>query len=228
MMTTADLSLRFDPIYEPIARRFLREPQAFGDAFAQAWFKLTHRDLGPRRCYLGPDVPKTVLSWQDPLPERSHPLIDATAIAALKQELLSTGVSQAELISTAWASASSFRQSDRRGGANGARLRLQPQCNWELNNPEQLKRVLSVLESVQQRFNAQHVGGMQVSLADLIVLGGSAAVEQAAAAAGQSCQVRFTPGRVDANAGTPHRQLQRPETDCRWLSQLSAMIYPQS
>ena len=200
MMTTADLSLRFDPVYEPIARRFLGDPQAFGDAFAQAWFKLTHRDLGPRSCYLGVDVPEAVQSWQDPLPTPSSPTIDASAADALKRELLSAGLSHGELISTAWASASSFRQSDRRGGANGARLRLQPQCSWELNNPGQLKRVLSVLEAVQQRFNQQHQGGMQVSLADLIVLGGSAAVEQAMAAAGQNCHVRFTPGRVDASA----------------------------
>ena len=194
MMTTADLSLRFDPVYEPIARRFLGDPQAFGDAFAQAWFKLTHRDLGPRSCYLGCDVPEAVQSWQDPLPTPGHPTIDASAADALKRELLSAGLSHGELISTAWASASSFRQSDRRGGANGARLRLQPQCSWELNNPGQLKRVLNVLEAVKQRFNQQHQGGMQVSLADLIVLGGSAAVEQAMAAAGQNCHVRFTPG----------------------------------
>ncbi len=199
MMTTADLSLRFDPIYEPISRRFHKDPQAFADAFARAWFKLTHRDMGPRARYLGPEVPAEVLIWQDPVPAVDHPLVDAADIAALKAEVLASGLSIPELVSTAWASASSFRGSDKRGGANGARIRLAPQKDWEANQPAQLARVLAALEGVRDRFNAK-AGGKKISLADLIVLAGSAAVEAAAKAAGQSITVPFTPGRTDATA----------------------------
>ncbi|MCA6260776.1 catalase/peroxidase HPI [Phenylobacterium sp.] len=199
MMTTADLSLRFDPIYEPISRRFHKDPQAFADAFARAWFKLTHRDMGPRARYLGPEVPAEVLIWQDPVPAVDHPLVDATDIAALKAEVLASGLSIPELVSTAWASASTFRGSDKRGGANGARIRLAPQKDWEANQPAQLARVLAALEGVRDRFNAKS-GGKKISLADLIVLAGSAAVEAAAKAAGQSITVPFTPGRTDATA----------------------------
>jgi catalase-peroxidase len=199
MMTTADLSLRFDPIYEPISRRFHKDPQAFADAFARAWFKLTHRDMGPRARYLGPEVPAEVLIWQDPVPAVDHPLVDAADIAALKAEVLASGLSVPELVSTAWASASSFRGSDKRGGANGARIRLAPQKDWEANQPAQLARVLAALEGVRDRFNAK-AGGKKISLADLIVLAGSAAVEAAAKAAGQSITVPFTPGRTDATA----------------------------
>ena len=199
MMTTADLSLRFDPIYEPISRRFHKDPQAFADAFARAWFKLTHRDMGPRARYLGPEVPAEVLIWQDPVPAVDHPLVDAADIAALKAEVLASGLSIPELVSTAWASASSFRGSDKRGGANGARIRLAPQKDWEANQPAHLARVLAALEGVRDRFNAK-AGGKKISLADLIVLAGSAAVEAAAKAAGQSITVPFTPGRTDATA----------------------------
>ncbi len=198
MMTTADLSLRFDPIYEPIARRFHKDPQAFADAFARAWFKLTHRDLGPRSRYLGPEVPPEVLIWQDPVPPVDHPLIDAKDIADLKARVLASGLSSAELVSTAWASASTFRGSDKRGGANGARIRLAPQKDWEANQPEQLAKVLAALTSIQSAFNAAQSGGKKVSLADLIVLAGCAAVEQAAKAAGVSIDVPFSPGRTDA------------------------------
>ena len=199
MMTTADLSLRFDPLYEPISRRFHKDPQAFADAFARAWFKLTHRDMGPRARYLGPEVPAEVLIWQDPVPAVDHPLVEAADIAALKAEVLATGLTIPELVSTAWASASTFRGSDKRGGANGARIRLAPQKDWDVNQPAQLARVLSVLEGVRDRFNARS-GGKKISLADLIVLAGSAAVEAAAKAAGQSVTVPFTPGRTDATA----------------------------
>jgi len=198
MMTTADLSLRFDPIYEPISRRFHEDPAAFADAFARAWFKLTHRDMGPKSRYLGPEVPTEDLIWQDPLPAVKHPLIDAKDIAALKARILAFGLSVPELVSTAWASASTFRGSDKRGGANGARIRLAPQKDWEANQPAQLARVLSALESVQRDFNAADRDGKQVSLADLIVLGGCAAIEQAAKAAGCAIEVPFTPGRTDA------------------------------
>ena len=198
MMTTADLSLRFDPIYEPIARRFHKDPQAFADAFARAWFKLTHRDLGPRSRYLGPEIPAEVLIWQDPVPPVDHPLIDAKDIADLKARVLTSGLSSAELVSTAWASASTFRGSDKRGGANGARIRLAPQKDWEANQPEQLAKVLAALTSIQSAFNAAQSGGKKVSLADLIVLAGCAAVEQAAKAAGVSIDVPFSPGRTDA------------------------------
>ncbi|MFN4238260.1 MAG: catalase/peroxidase HPI [Vogesella sp.] len=200
MMTTADLSLRFDPVYEPISRRFHQDPQAFADAFARAWFKLTHRDMGPKALYLGPEVPAEDLIWQDPIPAVDHVLVDDADVAALKAEVLASGLSVAELVATAWASASTFRGSDKRGGANGARIRLAPQKDWEVNQPAQLARVLAVLEGIQQRFNAAQQGGKKVSLADLIVLAGGAAVEQAAAAAGHAVTVPFAAGRMDALA----------------------------
>ena len=200
IMTTADLSLRHDPIMEPIARRFHQDQQAFADIFARAWFKLTHRDLGPRALYLGPDVPTEELIWQDPLPPVDHPLVEDADVAALKQQILATGLTVPELVATAWASASTFRGSDKRGGANGARIRLLPQRSWEVNDPEQLARVLSQLEAVQQAFNASSGDGKRISLADLIVLAGGAAVEAAAAAAGHRLTVPFRPGRVDASA----------------------------
>ncbi|MCL4557375.1 MAG: catalase/peroxidase HPI, partial [Deltaproteobacteria bacterium] len=184
MMTTADLSLRFDPIYEPIARHFLKNPKEFEDAFARAWFKLTHRDMGPRSRYLGPEVPKEELIWQDPVPVVNHKLIDGKDIAVLKGKILATGLSVPELVSTAWASASTFRGSDKRGGANGARVRLAPQKDWEINQPGQLANVLGILEGVQKEFNKAQKDGKKVSLADLIVLGGCAGVEQAARNAG--------------------------------------------
>ncbi|HEY5762933.1 MAG TPA: peroxidase family protein, partial [Rhodocyclaceae bacterium] len=195
MMTTADLSLRFDPIYEPISRRFHNNPQAFADAFARAWFKLTHRDMGPRSRYLGPEVPAEVLVWQDPVPVVEQPPIGAGDVAELKAKILATGLSVAELVSTAWASASTFRGSDKRGGANGARIRLAPQKDWEANQPARLSKVLAALEAVQKAFNTVT---RKVSLADLIVLGGCAAIEQAAEAAGYAVEVPFTPGRADA------------------------------
>ena len=198
MMTTADLSLRFDPIYEPIARRFHQNPDAFADAFARAWFKLTHRDMGPKVRYLGPEVPAEDLIWQDPLPAVNHPLIDAKDIADLKAKILVSGLSVSELVSTAWASASTFRGSDKRGGANGARIRLAPQKDWEANQPAQLAKVLAALESIQNAFNGAQLSGKKVSMADLIVLGGCAAVETAAKAAGYAIEVPFTPGRADA------------------------------
>ncbi|SFD56560.1 catalase/peroxidase HPI [Paracidovorax konjaci] len=199
MMTTADLSLRFDPVYEKISRRFHQDPQAFADAFARAWFKLTHRDMGPKPLYLGPEVPAEELVWQDPLPAADGAPIDAKDIADLKARVLASGLTVAELVSTAWASASTFRGSDKRGGANGARIRLAPQKDWEVNQPAQLARVLSVLEGIQGAFNAAQAGGRKVSLADLIVLGGCAAVEAAAKAAGHAIEVPFTPGRTDAS-----------------------------
>jgi len=199
MMTTADLSLRFDPTYEPIARRFREDQDAFADAFARAWFKLTHRDLGPRALYLGPDVPAEVLIWQDPIPAVDHPLVEAAEIDNLKQQLGASGLSVAELVGTAWASASSFRGSDKRGGANGARVRLAPQRTWEVNQPAQLDKVLAVLEGLQQSFNASRSDGKRISLADLIVLAGGVGVEQAAAAAGHHLSVPFHPGRMDAS-----------------------------
>ena len=198
-MLTTDLSLRFDPIYEPISRRFLADPDALADAFARAWFKLTHRDMGPIVRYLGPEVPSETLIWQDPVPAVTHELIDAADIAALKGQILASGLSVPELVSTAWASASSFRGSDKRGGANGARIRLEPQNGWEVNNPDQLATVLRTLEGIQQSFNAGQTGGKQVSLADLIVLAGDAAVEQAAKNAGFDLEVPFAPGRGDAS-----------------------------
>ncbi|MFF4343835.1 catalase/peroxidase HPI [Kitasatospora sp. NPDC001540] len=195
-MLTTDLALRFDPVYEQISRRFLNDPAAFADAFARAWFKLTHRDMGPVVRYLGPEVPSEELLWQDPLPAPQGEPIDAADVAALKAELLGSGLTTAQLVSTAWAAAASFRGSDKRGGANGARIRLEPQRGWEVNDPEQLAQVLRVLEGVQQAFNAR--GGKQVSLADLIVLGGTAAVERAAKEGGVEVEVGFRPGRVDA------------------------------
>jgi catalase-peroxidase len=199
MMTTADLSLRFDPIYEPIARRYLENPEEFADAFARAWFKLTHRDMGPRSRYLGPEVPAEELIWQDPVPAVDHELIDEKDIADLKGKILASGLSISELVSTAWASASTFRGSDKRGGANGARIRLAPQKDWEVNQPEQLAKVLETLEGIQKAFNSAQSGGKKVSLADLIVLGGCAGIEQAAKNAGHDVTVPFTPGRTDAS-----------------------------
>ncbi|MEU5112646.1 catalase/peroxidase HPI [Streptomyces longwoodensis] len=196
-MLTTDLSLRFDPVYEQISRRFLENPDQFADAFARAWYKLTHRDMGPKSLYLGPEVPEETLLWQDPLPEREGELIDAGDVATLKAKLLESGLTVSQLVSTAWASASTFRATDKRGGANGARIRLEPQRGWEVNDPDQLALVLRTLEGIQQDFNASS-GAKKVSLADLIVLGGSAAVEVAAKEAGVEIQVPFTPGRVDA------------------------------
>ncbi len=198
MMTTADLALCYDPLYEPISRRFHEHPEAFADAFARAWFKLTHRDMGPRARYLGPEVPAEVLIWQDPVPPVDHPLIGAADIAALKAQVLASGLGIPDLVRTAWASAASFRGSDMRGGANGARIRLAPQKDWEVNEPAELARVLKVLEGIQQTFNTGRPDGTRVSLADLIVLGGCAAVEAAARQAGQSVTVPFAPGRTDA------------------------------
>jgi catalase-peroxidase len=198
-MLTTDLSLRFDPIYEKISRRFYEHPDEFADAFARAWFKLTHRDMGPRARYLGALVPQETLIWQDPIPAVDHPLIDATDIADLKTKILSSGLSVSELVSTAWASASTFRGSDKRGGANGARIRLSPQKDWEVNEPAQLAKVLSKLEAIQKEFNGAAKGGKKVSLADLIVLAGSAAVEKAAKDAGVDVEVPFAPGRMDAS-----------------------------
>jgi catalase-peroxidase len=199
-MTTADLSLRFDPAYEKIARRFQANPDEFADAYARAWFKLTHRDMGPKCLYLGPEVPAEDLLWQDPVPQVNHPLIDAKDIRTLKSRILASGLSVAELVSTAWASASTFRGSDKRGGANGARVRLAPQKDWDVNQPAQLAKVLAVLEEVQRGFNSSAEGGKKVSLADLIVLAGDAAVEAAASLAGHPLEVPFTPGRTDATA----------------------------
>ncbi len=199
MMTTADLSLRFDPIYEPIARRYLQNPEEFADAFARAWFKLTHRDMGPRSRYLGTEVPAEELIWQDPVPAVNHELIKAQDIADLKSKILASGISISQLVSTAWASASTFRGSDKRGGANGARIRLAPQKDWEVNQPDQLKTVLQTLEGIQKEFNSAQSGGKKVSLSDLIVLGGCAGVEQAAKNAGLNVIVPFTPGRTDAS-----------------------------
>ena len=197
-MLTTDLSLRYDPIYEKISRRFLTDEKAFNDAFARAWFKLTHRDMGPRSRYSGPEVPSEVLIWQDPIPAATKSNIDDKDIADLKSTILSAGLSISELVSTAWASASTFRGSDKRGGANGARIRLAPQKYWAVNNPAQLSKVLDVLESIQKEFNATATGGKQVSLADLIVLAGAAAIEKAAKEGGVTVKVPFTPGRADA------------------------------
>ena len=201
-MLTTDLSLRFDPVYEKISRHFMEHPDEFADAFARAWFKLTHRDMGPRARYLGPEVPAEALIWQDPIPAVNHKLIGPKDIAALKEKILKSGLSVSELVSTAWASASTFRGSDKRGGANGARIRLAPQKDWKVNQPEQLAKVLKKLEAIQKAFNKAQPGGKsgkKVSLADLIVLGGCAAVEQAAKKAGQNVKVPFTPGRMDAS-----------------------------
>ncbi|KVD26175.1 catalase/peroxidase HPI [Burkholderia ubonensis] len=198
-MLTTDLSLRFDPAYEKIARRFYENPDQFADAFARAWFKLTHRDMGPRARYLGPEVPAEALLWQDPVPAVDHELIDAADAAALKAKILASGLSVSQLVSTAWASASTFRGSDKRGGANGARIRLAPQKDWEANQPAQLAKVLATLEGIRSAFNGAQTGGKQVSLADLIVLAGAAGVEQAARNAGQTVTVPFAPGRTDAS-----------------------------
>jgi catalase-peroxidase len=198
-MLTTDLALRVDPVYEQITRRFLANPDQFADAFARAWFKLTHRDMGPIVRYLGPEVPAETLVWQDPVPSVTHELIDASDIAALKGQILGSGLSVSQLVSTAWASASSFRGSDKRGGANGARIRLEPQSQWEVNDPDRLATVLSALEGIRSAFNAAQSGGKQVSLADLIVLAGGAAVEQAAREAGFTVEVPFRPGRADAS-----------------------------
>jgi catalase-peroxidase len=198
-MLTTDLALRFDPAYEKISRRFLEQPQQFAEVFARAWFKLTHRDMGPRARYLGPEVPKEELIWQDPIPAVNHELIDETDVASLKSKMLASGLTVSELVSTAWASASTFRGSDKRGGANGARIRLAPQKDWAVNQPAQLAKVLKVLEGIQSDFNQAQTGGKKVSLADLIVLGGCAGVEQAAKNAGQTVTVPFAPGRMDAS-----------------------------
>ncbi|MFZ3223918.1 MAG: catalase/peroxidase HPI, partial [Xanthobacteraceae bacterium] len=198
-MLTTDLSLRFDPAYEKISRRFFEHPEQFADAFARAWFKLTHRDMGPIARYLGPLVPKETLIWQDPIPAVNHPLIDDKDVAALKAKVLASGLTVSQLVSTAWASASTFRRSDKRGGANGACIRLSPQKGWEVNEPAQLKTVLAKLEAIQKEFNASATGGKKVSLADLIVLAGNAAVEKAAKDAGTDVKVPFKPGRMDAS-----------------------------
>jgi catalase-peroxidase len=196
---TTDLALRFDPVYEPISRRFLENPDQLADAFARVWFKLTHLDMGPIQRYLGPLVPQERLIWQDPVPAVDHELVGTEDIAAFKSQILASGLSVSQLVSTAWASASTFRDSDKRGGANGARIRLEPQRGWEVNDPDTLAQVLRTLEGIQESFNSSHLGGKQVSLADLIVLGGTAAVEQAARDAGHDVQVPFTPGRTDAS-----------------------------
>jgi catalase-peroxidase len=198
-MFTTDLSLKFDPSYARIARRFQADPKEFERAFAKAWFKLTHRDMGPRARYVGNQVPGEDLLWQDPVPAVDHPLIDADDIAELKSGILASGLTVSELVSTAWASASTFRGTDMRGGANGARIRLAPQKGWAVNRPAELAKVLTALEAMQKDFNSAQSGGKRVSLADLIVLGGAAAIEQAAQEAGQAVQVPFTPGRTDAS-----------------------------
>ena len=198
-MLTTDLSLRFDPAYEKISRRFMENPDQFADAFARAWFKLTHRDMGPRARYLGPEVPAEELIWQDPIPAVNHKLIDEKDIASLKAKILASGLSISQLVTTAWASAATFRGSDKRGGANGARIRLAPQKNWEVNQPAELAKVLQKLEAIQKDFNSAQSGGKKVSLADLIVLGGCAAVEAAAKKAGHDVKVPFSPGRMDAS-----------------------------
>jgi catalase-peroxidase len=216
MMTTADLSLRYDPIYKPIAERFRDHPEEFADAFARAWFKLTHRDMGPRSRYLGPEVPAEALIWQDPVPAVDHELINEQDIADLKRRILASGLSVPQLVSTAWASASTFRGSDKRGGANGARIRLEPQRNWEVNQPEQLNKVLKQLEEIQSDFNSSQSGSKKVSLADLIVLGGCAGVEQAAKNAGSSIAVPFKPGRTDASQAqtdVPSFAVMEPKAD---------------
>jgi catalase-peroxidase len=198
MMLTTDLALRVDPAYEKISRRFYENPDEFADAFARAWFKLTHRDMGPRSRYIGPEVPAEVLIWQDPIPAVDYALVNDNDIAALKVKVLASGLTVSQLVSTAWASASTFRGSDKRGGANGARIRLAPQRNWEVNNPAQLSKVLDTLEGVQKEFNSANTG-RKISMADLIVLAGCAGVEQAAKNAGQNITVPFTPGRNDAS-----------------------------
>jgi catalase-peroxidase len=198
-MFTTDLALKFDPSYQKIAKRFVENPKEFDLAFAKAWFKLTHRDMGPRARYVGIEVPKEELIWQDPVPAVDHPLIDAADITNLKAEILSSGLTVPELVRTAWASAATFRGTDMRGGANGARIRLEPQKDWEVNNPRELANVLKSLEGIQNDFNGAQSGGKKVSLADLIVLGGATGIEQAAKKVGQDVQVPFTPGRTDAS-----------------------------
>ena len=198
MMLTTDLSLRFDPAYEKISRRFLEHPDQFADAFARAWFKLTHRDMGPISRYLGPEVPSEEFIWQDPVPAVDHPAIDADDVAVLKDSIASSGLSVGQLVSTAWASASTYRGSDKRGGANGARIRLAPQKDWDVNNPADLAKALGVLEGIQSEFNRSAASGTQVSLADVIVLAGGVGIEQAAKAAGLDVEVPFSPGRTDA------------------------------
>ena len=205
-MLTTDLSLRFDPAYEKISRRFMENPEQFADAFARSWFKLTHRDMGPRSRYLGPEVPAEELTWQDPIPPVDHPLVDERDVAALKAKVLASGLTVAQLVSTAWASASTFRGSDKRGGANGARIRLAPQKDWAVNQPEQLAKVLKVLEGIQAEFNGAAAGGKKISLADLVVLAGSAGVEKAAKAAGHTVAVPFAPGRMDASQAQTETQ----------------------
>jgi len=197
-MLTTDLALRFDPAYEKISRRFLQNPEQFADAFARAWFKLTHRDMGPRARYLGPEVPQEELVWQDPIPAVDHPLIDANDVALLKASILASGLPVSQLVSTAWSAASTFRGSDKRGGANGARIRLAPQKDWAVNQPQQLAKVLQTLEGIQKTFTARQSGGKKVSLADLIVLAGCAGIELAAKNAGFPVNVPFSPGRMDA------------------------------
>jgi catalase-peroxidase len=198
-MLTTDLSLRYDPAYEKISRRFLEHPEQFADAFARAWFKLTHRDMGPRARYLGPEVPAEELLWQDPIPAVDHRLVDAGDVSALKSQILASGLSVSELVTTAWASASTFRGSDKRGGANGARIRLAPQNDWEVNEPVRLAKVLRTLEGIRAAFDGARRDGKKISLADLIVLAGCAGVEQAARNAGHEVTVPFTPGRMDAS-----------------------------
>jgi catalase-peroxidase len=200
MMLTTDIALRMDPAYEKVSRRFYENPDQFADAFARAWFKLTHRDMGPRSRYLGSEVPAEELIWQDPIPAVNHPLVDANDIKELKGKILASGLTISQLVTTAWASASTFRGSDKRGGANGARIRLAPQKFWEANNPAHLSKVLDTLESIQQAFNKSANGGKQISLADLIVLGGCTAIEEAAKKAGQNIDVPFKAGRADASA----------------------------
>jgi catalase-peroxidase len=220
-MLTTDLSLRVDPVYEKISRRFLANPGQFADAFARAWFKLTHRDMGPRARYLGPEVPAEELIWQDPIPAANHKLIDASGHRFAQEQNPHFRSPVSQLVSAAWASASTFRGSDKRGGANGARIRLAPQKDWEVNNPAQLAKVLKTLESIQNAFNGAATGGKKVSLADLIVLGGCAAIEQAAKNAGHTVTVPFTPGRMDASPGADRCSLvRRPRTDRRRLPQL--------
>jgi catalase-peroxidase len=196
MMTTADMAMRMDPVYEPISRRFHENPEEFADAFARAWFKLTHRDMGPKARYLGPEVPAEDLIWQDPVPAVDHALVGEAEIASLKERLVASGLTVGELVSTAWAAASTYRNSDKRGGANGGRIRLSPQVEWEVNDPDQLRRVLSVLEGIKAELEA---AGTKISMADLVVLGGCAAVESAARAAGVDIVVPFAPGRTDAS-----------------------------
>jgi len=213
-MLTTDLSLRFDSIYGPISKRFLDNPEQFAEAFARAWFKLTHRDMGPSSTYLGPEKPKEQLIWQDPIPALNHALVDDKDINQLKTQILSSGLTISELVTTAWASASTYRGSDRRGGANGARVRLQPQRNWEVNNPQQLNRVLAVYEKIQADFNAKAKNGKKISLADLIVLGGNAAVEKASLNAGVNAKVTFIPGRMDVS---------QEQTDIKGMAVLEPM-----